>query len=170
MRTWIAISMVCVALLSWSGFGALVWQLSVARAEYASALERSKEEALRGESAARLRTSVEGSVAEREALEQLVSVSILRAVEVIEQAGAAAGASNVTIGEATSVGTSNGLASISIVVNASGSFGALMRAIALYEALPIPATLEQFELEKLNAQSGWRLTARVRVLTTSTTP
>jgi hypothetical protein len=168
MKTWTAIMMVCVALVAWGGFGALVWQLSIARADYASTLELSKENALRGESAARLQTSIDATVAEREALEQLVAVSILRAVEVIEQAGAAAGASNVTIGEATPTGTSEGLSIITIVVNASGSFGALMRAVALYETLPIPATLEQFELVKLSEERSWQLTARVRILTAPT--
>jgi hypothetical protein len=164
MRLWIAICMLAVALLAWSGVAGLVWQLSVQRADYASALERSKAESLRGESAARLRSSVESTVAERQALEQLINVSILRAVEVIEQAGRAAGASDVTIGGATPAGTVQGLPAVAIVVNASGSFGVVMRAVALYESLPIPASLEQFEIEKTESGS-WRLTVNLRVLT-----
>lgn len=170
MKIWLSIIMILVAVLSWTGFGGLVWQLREQRAEYASALERSKEDALRGESAARLRSSVESSETERAAIESLVDISILRAVEVIEQAGRAAGASDVSIGEATPSSAPEGLSAIVIVVNASGSFSTLMRAIALFETLPIPAALEQFELQKIDQTNTWRLTARLRVLSAPSSP
>ncbi|MFZ2886742.1 MAG: hypothetical protein WA021_02895 [Minisyncoccia bacterium] len=156
--------MVFVAVLAWTSFGGLVRQLSNERIAYAEAESRSKEEALRGEGAARLKATVESTETERTALESLVSISILQAVEVIEQAGRAAGASDVSIGEATpSANAPKDLSAVTIVVNASGSFAAVTRAIALFETLPIPATLEQFELDRLEKEKTWRLTARLRV-------
>lgn len=171
MKSWLSILMLLAAIVAWTGFGGLIFQVANERADYAEALSRSEEEATRGESAARLRTSVESTEAERAALESLLNISILRAVEVIEQAGRAAGASDVRIGEATPVSSEAGkVATVSIVVNASGSFATIMRTIALFETLPIPATLQQFELEKIDKANTWRLTVRLRVLLASTTP
>ena len=165
MKTWLAWLMVVVASLAWTGFGGLVFQLSNERAEYADALARSEEDSLRGDSAARLRTTVESTTQERAALESILDISILRAVEVIEQAGRAAGADDVAIGEATPISSATAdLAGVSIVVNAKGSFTEVMRAITLFETLPIPATLDQFELEKMSQATTWRLTTRLRVL------
>lgn len=164
MNLWTAGSMVLVALAAWGGFFLLNGRISDGRVEYTAALERSREEATRGESAARLRATIEGTEAERAALEGLVDLTILRAVEVVEQTGEAAGAENVTIGEATPTDAPQDLSAVTVVVNAGGSFGVLMRAASLFETLPIPATLEQFHLEKNAQNNSWLLTARLRVL------
>lgn len=156
--------MVLVAVAAWAGFGRLILQLDRERASYVAAEELSKQETLRGESATRLRATIQGTEAERAAIEGLVGLTILQAVEAIEQAGEAAGANDVAIGEATPTNAPQGLAAVSIVVNASGSFGSLHRAISLFETLPIPAKLEQFELAKEEQSNSWRLTARLRVL------
>lgn len=170
MKIWLAILVMIVGLAAWAGFGGLVWQLSIARTDYVAALERSKQETLRGEGAARLRSTVESTEGDRAALESLVNSSVLRAVEVIEQTAKAAGASQVVMGEATPTGAPEGLSAVSFVVNAEGTFPVLMRTITLFETLPIPASLDQFELENKGEGKGWRLTARVRVFMTSTTP
>lgn len=148
----------------WAGFGGLVWQLGVERTAYAEAVERAKQESIRGESSARLRASIQGTEAEREALESLVRLSILQAVETVEQSGVAAGATDVEIGEASPATAPEGFSAVTIVVNASGQFSALARAVSLFEALPIPAKLEQFEIVKAEQEKTWRLTARLSVL------
>jgi hypothetical protein len=154
-----------IAVALWAAFGALVWQLGLERAAYAEGVERTKQESIRGESTARLRASVQGTEAERAALESLVQITILQAVEAVEQAGEVAGASNVEIGEASPSTAPEGFSAVMIVVNASGSFAALTRAVSLFETLPIPAKLQQFELVKAEQQNAWRLTARLNVLT-----
>ncbi|HWO07693.1 MAG TPA: hypothetical protein VNM40_03895 [Candidatus Paceibacterota bacterium] len=158
----IAWLMVVVAIALWAGFGGLIWQLGQERATYAEALESAKQESIRGESAARLRASVQSTEVERAALESVVAISILQAVESIEQAGRAAGVSNITIGGAAPAPSTGGLSAVSIVVNGSGSFGSLMRAVSLFEVLPLPTALDHFELEQ--RENTWHLTARLRVL------
>lgn len=160
----IAWSMMFLALLLWAGFGALVLQLGNERAAYAAGLEQMKQDALRGESAARLRASVQGTEAERAALESLIQVTILQAVEVIEQAGEAAGAGSVEIGEANPTTAPDGFSAVTVVVNATGSFAAMMRAVSLFEVLPIPAKLQQFEMMRDEQSNAWRLTARLHIL------
>jgi hypothetical protein len=152
-----------LALTLWALFGYLVWELYGERAEYVAASTAAQEAELRGQSASRLRASVHDTEVERAALESLLETGILRAVEILETTARQAGATDVSIGEATPmpVGNSTALTSVSIVVNMQGSFSALMRAVSLYETLTVPSTLEQFEMEEVG--SAWRATMRVRV-------
>jgi len=162
MKPLVATFFLMIAIAALSGFGFLVWMLDRDRVAYAEAVIRAEEESLRGESAARLRSTIQGSEEERAALENVLQITILDAVETIESAGKQAGASSVTIGEATPISsTPNGISRVSVVVNAEGTFPALMRAVQVYESLPMPSKLEQFEITK--ADKIWRLTARIRV-------
>ncbi len=157
--TW---SLVLLTLVAWGGFGFLTWQLHAERTSYVQALSETVSKSARDEAMTRLRATLQASAYERAALEKIVGVSILNAVEVIEEAGRSAGATGVTIGEATPItGTAQKIGGVTIVVNATGSFTALMRTVSLFETLPIPATVEMFEVSK--GESTWRLTARIRV-------
>jgi hypothetical protein len=152
----------------WGLFGYLVWQLYGERVEYVAAATAAQEAELRGESASRLRATIHDTEVERASLDGLLDIGILRAVEVLETTGRQAGATEVTIGEATPMpltAAPAGLTSVSIVVNMQGSFSALIRALSLYETLTIPSILEQFEMEEVG--SAWRATARVRVYHTA---
>lgn len=149
----------------WGAFGYMTWTLSNERDLYAEAESRSHEEALRGESATRLRASVRDTEAERTALEGILNITILQAVESIETAGKQAGATEVTIGEATPLPVSQGLMPISVVVTAKGSFSALLRAVSLFETLPLPTSIEQFSLGKTD--KTWILTTRLKVIVAS---
>lgn len=157
-----------VSLILWGAFVFLVWSLYDERIMYLEAASVAQESELRGQSVARLRASVQDTEVERAALNSLLDVSILRAVEIIETTGRQAGATEVTIGEATPMPLSGnvpaGLTSVSAVVNLQGSFASIVRAISLYETLTVPSRLEQFEMEKLG--NSWRATVRVRVYLT----
>lgn len=155
-----------LSLALWAVFGYLVWSLYGERAEYVEAAANAQQAELRGQSASRLRASVQDSEVERASLEGLLDLTILRAVEILETTGRQAGAKDVTIGEATPQGGSaTSLTSVSVVVNLHGSFSSLARAISLYETLTVPSTLEQFEMQKVD--DSWRATARVRVYLSS---
>lgn len=149
----------------WGLFGFFVWSLYSERAEFVEASTAAQEAELRGQSAARIRASIQDTEVERAALNSLVDIRILRAVEIIETTGRQAGATEITIGEATPQPLSGnapaGLTSVAVVVSLEGSFASIMRAISLYETLTVPSTLQQFEMEKLG--DTWRATVRVRV-------
>lgn len=153
-----------VALALWGVFGFLVYDVYGERAELVLAQTTSREESLRGESAARLRATIQDTEGERAALESVVKVPILAAVETIESVGRKAGATEVSIGNASPVdaGMPEGVMAVSMVVNARGSFGALIRTLSVFETLPMPSTLEQFELEHVD--NAWRLSARLRLV------
>lgn len=162
MRSFIAWGVLGVAILSWGGFAFFVHTLNTARVAYADSAAIYEAESLRGEGATRLRAIVRDSEAERAALESIVRISLLDAAETIEAAGRTAGATNVSIGEASpgSSSASQKLSTYTFVVNAQGSFASLTRAVSLLEALPLPALVEQFEISKTD--TTWRLTARLR--------
>jgi hypothetical protein len=169
MRALLAISILTLAIGAWGGFWFLTYTLYGDRTEYATALAESQENSTRGEAAVRLRTLIRESEAERAMLEDVFNITILEAVETIEATGRSAGARSVTIGSATPLPaspTQKGLTNVSIVVNAEGSFGALMRAVSLFEVMPVPSVVEHFEITKRDA--SWDLTARLR--TTIATP
>ncbi len=155
--------MIVVAVLAWTGFGLFVQRISSDRAEYADALSRAEQDSVRGDSAARVRSTVESSVDERAALERLFAISILEAVEIVEQAVAAAGARDVVIEDASSSSSEGDLSAVTLVVNANGSFAAISRAVSLLETLPIPASLEGLEMENIDDSNLWRLTGRIKI-------
>jgi len=70
------------------------------------------------------------------------------------------------------------LRAVSFLVEAEGSFAALMRTAELFETLPLPSSVQNLELERalsLNESAGktvalWRLTARISVFTSSEIP
>lgn len=162
MRPILAWGMMMVMLAAWGGFGALFWSLEGDRAEYAEAAAQTEEESAHGETIARLHSTIQSTEAERTALESLVNVSILDAVKTIEAAVKQAGASDVKIGDASAqAATAQKLSNVSVVVTASGSFAAVMRAVSLLETVPLPAAIEQFDVSK--SDDVWHLSARLRV-------
>ena len=84
----------------------------------------------------------------------------------VAQAGRAAGAGDVAIGDASPSAGPADLTAMDVVVNANGTFAALSRAVALFETLPIPASLEAFEMARVERTDTWQLTARLRILMT----
>lgn len=159
VAVWGLLLLSCAA---WGGFAYLVLFLEDKRTEYAERAATSVQESERQESSARLRSLVQGTEVERAALESIVGVRIVDAAETIEEAARAAGTHEIEISEA-SVQAANpqGISIVSVGVNAKGSFAAAMRAILLLESLPLPATVEQFEISK--DQEEWRVVARLRL-------
>ncbi len=161
----IAWTFLCLSLVAWGGFAYMINMLSSERLAYADAYVIAQQESERGELLTRLRATIQSTEVERAALESLTSVTILQAVQTIEAAGKTAGATNVVIGGATPVSNPpKGLAVYSVALTAQGTFVALMRTVSMFEKLPIPSTVEQFEISK--GEKAWNLTARLQVTIT----
>lgn len=161
MKPLYAWGMLGVALFAWGGFAYMVSNVYAERAKYVTAALAYEEESLRGESATRLRVAVRDTESERTALTNAISISLLDVAETIEAAGYDAGATKVSIGEATPIAKPpKNLSIYTFVVNAEGSFVALMRALYLLESLPIPSSIEQYEIAKTD--KTWRLSARLK--------
>jgi hypothetical protein len=159
---------VLIAVALWAVFVLEMFALANEREAHATALANSKEILMRDESQARLKATVRDTAPEREALNKLFAPNLLAVVEAIEKTGTQAGAQSVRLGEATPhsapPGSLTDIQTVAIVVTLEGSFSALVRAMSLYETLAIPATLEQFEMEKTATATVWRATARLKVI------
>lgn len=164
--TLLAITTFLLAALLWGVFIYLVVALPRERARYAEALVVSAQEAVRAESSARVKAVVQDTEIERAALLSLLQVPLIDAIKIVEDAARAGGARTVSIGEATPINGKTSPAAppmtrVAVVVQAQGSFAALVRTISLFETLTIPATLDGFDLEK--GEETWRLTARITI-------
>lgn len=166
MRTTIiAIMSLLLALVLWGVFAYLVLTLPRERAQYVEALTVSSQEAVRAESASRVKAIIQDTEVERAALLSLLQVPLIDAIKIVEDAARAAGVRTVTIGEATPVAAKSPSPAappttrVAIVVQAEGTFPALVRTVSLLETLSIPSMLDGFDMEE--TKDGWRLTARL---------
>ena len=171
-----------VAALLWALFGYSVQKLTAARTLHAAeALDFSQNEE-RARASARLHALVRDTANEQEIFEELARTDVLAAVEAIEAAGKAAGAV-VTVRGATAAPlngaskskTIKDLRAIEILVDAEGKFQSLIKAASIFEALPFLSSIDRLQFEEnLSSSDGkksadaWRMTARIRIITTST--
>lgn len=168
MRTTLfAIASILLALILWVVFGYLVLALPRERAQYAEALAVSAQEAVRAESAARVKAIIQDTEVERASLLSLLQVPVIDAIRIVEDAARAAGAREVAIGEATPLSPKSASPAappttrVAVVVQAQGTFASLVRTVSVFERLTIPATLDGFDLAE--TEEGWRLTARLTI-------
>jgi len=164
--------MVIVAILVWTGFGLLAWQLAEERAGYAAAKADAITRAQQADAGSRLATLVRDTKEQREYLEELSHADVIAAAATIEAAGEAAGA-QLTIDGATEASRAEGapstLQASIVVASARGSLATLMRVVQLLETLPFPSVVEGVELRMIGDSADWHLTARIRIVTTSYT-
>jgi|GEM_PF-2371131 len=131
-------------------------------------LSSAESEAMRQEVQLRVHSLARETVGERAELERLVSPDIVTIVEAIETAGRDAGVV-ISLGQAAAIpATDTPLNTITLGVEATGSFDAVMKAGALLASLPVPSILEQIQFEK--REEGWGMSARLRFLTAADVP
>lgn len=124
-------------------------------------------------SAALLHSAVEESSDVRAQLEAAANTDVVSLAAAIEQAGRAAGAAvRVTdVGPAPDTDAARakqtGVHTVSYSVEATGTFAQLASVVALLEILPAPSSVDQFTLARIPDGKGWRLSVRLRVLTTA---
>ena len=175
-RTLSAWGSLLIAILLWAGFGLLVWQLSEERARYASLKADVALQEGRDKASAELRGLIRDTKDEREALEQLSRTDVLAAAATIEAVGIAAGARvSIESAASTSLGgkQTKDIGAIVVVAHAEGTFQSLIQAAALFESLPFPSMVENYEMQASPRSSGrgdsWSMTARIRIMTSSNT-
>lgn len=164
--------MLLVTVLVWVVFGFFVWQVGVEQERYATARAEGKLREEQEKTGGQLHTLVRETEGERHALEALVQSDVVAAASAIEAAGAASGATVVVEG-ATSEQVGEGIRAITVVANLEGTFQSLMRAVTLFESLPFPSKVESLDIESSSgdtrsAKSLWRMSAKIRFITTST--
>lgn len=141
--------------------------------DYLESLTTVEQEDERSSLALRMKSLAEGTALERKEFEALTNADIVVLVSAIEGIGASSGA-RVSIPSASPEGSveipnSSPLGAYSFVVEARGSFSAVMHALMLLEQLPYISSIQTTEFEEPSDEENgtWRMNARIRVLTTA---
>lgn len=161
------------AIAAWVGVGFFGWVIARDRAALVQKRQTAQEQSLQYEAAARIHAMAQGTTQERTRVENILNAGVVSAADTIESAGKASGV-RITLGGATPENTSVKIPGMSVqgigfAVDGEGSFSALVRAVQLFETLPLPSVLRRYELERSSSASGgkWTMHAYITMLTTA---
>jgi len=145
-------------------------------ADYAQAKSQGQSARDRDRNLAQLHALAQATAGERSSLETLFNTDVLSIADTLKSVGKSAGSalqvSDALPESAPGVQESTpALQAIAFTVKGDGTFAQLMTALSLFEALPIPASIEQVDFVHTPAEGTahnsppWHMEARIRVLT-----
>lgn len=178
MRSLTLISLVglLLSIAAWVGVVFLYQTIQIKESERNARHREIAETSRQENDATRLKALMSETKAGRAALDQFTAVDILSAVKTIEGVGKPAGVSirieNAIPGDTTKSGE---LRSITFVISAEGTFSEMIRTIQLFEAVPLPASIEQVDLSQQSGESDgknasqqvWHVNVRLKLLTST---
>lgn len=162
----LAVGIILIAFLSWTGIGFFVKKLYVARVSYEKTQEDIYSLQVQALSAARARAMVRNTITERQELTASVPKDIVGAIN-RTLALSNTGGISLSVGNAsedTSVKTP--LQAALVTLEGDGSFEDVLRTVALLEALPVPSSLEGFSIEYRSGaaqKAPWHFSAKSKV-------
>lgn len=162
-----------LALFAWGGVALFAWMVSASLDESMSrSLQREQEFAAQS-SMLRMHALARDTREAREQLAALVELDVVRMIAAIEAVGPDSG-TRVEIGQALSSAANEEapLSTIGLIVQAEGTYAAVVRAAAMLYSLPIPAAVDSLQFELLPGGKGdaWRLAVRLRLFTSVDLP
>ncbi len=143
--------------------------LQSSAAHRADELKTARQQSNRTAFGDRLRVLAAETKAEREQLERIAGMEIISIVNMIENAGRAAGVP-ATVSDALpetpaiDLPAEKRLVPVAFVVKSSGSFVDIIHMVELLELLPLPSAVSQMELER-DKDGTWIANIKVRVFT-----
>lgn len=167
--SWIAL---LVALLSVFGVSFFGWTIVRDESERIINVQSAQEYAIKKDVAVRTQALAVDTKDARDRLDELMDVEIISAVDILESAAKAARV-GMELGSAqpeNAPAGAEGVKAVGFYVSATGSYVAVTRALMLFETLPLPSSVERFDIERASGAGGatsWRLNAHIRVLTTA---
>lgn len=167
-----------LSLIAWAGVGLFAWTISRDEANRIAQVQITQDAERKEAMAVRLHSIIQDTATERAQLASVLGVDVVSVIDMIEAAGKAAGV-KIAISNAQPENVSfpqvvggPQIIATGFVVEAQGTFKALMHTAELLETLPVPATIGHLDLE-LKSSDGkealypWSMNTRIRVLTTS---
>lgn len=174
--SYIAWLVVVLALSACAGVAYFAWTIAQDKKDRIEILASTQETSLRQAAAARIHALVTDTVSQRKELEGLLPPDVLSVAGLIRDAGVAAGVAlelSNALPETPSSSDVSPVHAIGFLVQAKGSFPALMRAIAILETLPVAVSVQRFDIERTSAGGGvasntsWHMSVYIRALTTA---
>ena len=171
--SYLAWMLTLLALFSFAAVAYFAWTIAGEHASRGTRLSSAQESALRGAAASRAHALIADTEAERRTLDEFFRADVISVASLIRNAGASAGVKTEVsnaLPEALPPGAvASGLPlnAIGFVVHTEGSFASLMRALKLFETLPVPVTLGRFDVEQTPSGDSWHMSVYLRVLTSA---
>ena len=172
--TFVALGSLLVAVFAWAGVGYLAWTvMTLSKDVHVDTLPESDSSRI---TASRVHAFLQNSSESRATLKNIASVDLLAAINMIELSGKPAGIKFRVSDASVSPLTKNKSAVkvIGFVIEADGSYGSLLEALEMMEALPYPAVIDQFDLGRTPisdaasvSKEQWHISMRMRLLTTA---
>ncbi len=166
------------AIASIAAFSFFSWELQREHDVYAAARLSAMEASARQASAARTHAIVATTQMQRTELNSFLGADVVSAATLISNVGKTTGVT-VQLSNALPLGTvspqtatSPAIHAVGFVVEAKGSFAALMRTEKLLETLPLPSRVMQLDIQTTPSPDGttsgqWHMSVSLQVLTTA---
>lgn len=179
LKTLAALAMIIVGGGAWAGVWRTHSYIDESVAQYRAELSTRESVAAREAAQARIRSFADETKSKRAALAGQVTIDPIAATKIIESVGPAARVSlRVSDASAETVPLPSGAAArplkvVGFLVEATGSFSAIMKAARMLESLPLPTAIRQLDIAQVPADQDtkgprqWRLHMRIRLLTDS---
>jgi hypothetical protein len=180
LKTTAALATILVGMCAWYGVVYLHTYVVETATQYQVRASAARNSTAREAAQARIRALTTETAAKRASLSAFVQADPIAAAKAIESVGAAARISLKVSGASPEVfpipaaASAHPLKAVGFVIEATGTFAGVMKALHLLETLPLPITMVQFDIAQVPtdaSQKGapqWRLNARMRLLTDST--
>ena len=157
-----------------AGVGYFAHAIGEESATRADQLRRQDAQAAKDAADIRVRALAKDSEADRGRLSDMLDIGILEIVDILEVAGKAAGVklhlSDALPENSARGGNSGDLRAVGFQLQADGTFPSIMRAVQLFESLPVLASIQRLDIshtESSEAGGQWHLSAYIRVLTSA---
>jgi len=164
---------------AWVGVWRMHGYINESLAQYQAELSTRESANAREAAQARIRSLAEETKSKRALLAEQVTIDPIAATKIIESVGPAARVTlRVSDASAETVPLPPGSAAhplkvVGFLVEATGSFSAIMKAARMLETLPLPTAVRQLDIAQVPADQNtkgppqWRLHMRLRLLTDS---
>jgi len=176
--TYIAYGALAAAACVWIAVGYFAMVIQNEHAAYAQQTASAAAQSDQAADDARLHVLASGNIERSLKLDALVAPDVSSIIESIRSVGTASGAA-VKISAAlpgTVPKSQKDIHAVAFVIESAGSFSSMMRVLALFDTLPVPSSIELVDLSRASQEDGtatrapqaWRMSLKLRVLTTAT--
>jgi cytoskeletal protein RodZ len=169
---YLAITLLLLACAAWAGVVYFDFAISGAEAQYQADTQTSQQSSTAQNSSVSTHAVAQDTAAARAQLDTLLTPNVASIANTLRGIGSTTGVT-VKLGGALPENTpavSPGgvtIQALAFSLEADGSFEALMRTEALIETLPLPSSVERFDIQNTSGADAWHMSVSIRVLTTS---
>jgi hypothetical protein len=173
--TFIAWSLVALAIIAWL---LVIYGANMIRAsatDSANAARSARTQSSQLELNARIHSIASSTAQGRDTLETILSTDVVSIVDTIDAVGSVTGVSarvtDAAPGTVQQIKDGPALHSVTFSIEGSGTFAQIMRAVTLYEQLPLLSTVDYVEISHNGGEdqkvSPWSFKLHIRVMTSA---